>query len=375
MKAALLAAALFSPSVLASYSLVKTYSGSSFFDGWTFYGNYDNTTDGDVTYVNQSLATSDKLAYVDSSGQAIVKVDNTSLVVYNDKRNSVRITTEDYFPLGSVILFDATHLPYGCSIWPGFWTKAAQWPEGGEIDIVEGVNGMTSNQMALHSTGGCSATSSANASGTIGPTNCSAAAGCTYTETKADSYGAGFASAGGGLWATLFDSTGISIWFWGRADIPSSISSAGSSLSVADWGTPSANYPASSCDIAEFFQPQQIVIDITLCGDWAGLTSIYPETCPIVGASTANASSCYLQNVINNGNQTALSEAYFAMNSIKVYNANGTLVSASGASSSVSPTSTAAQGSKTTSGAGAGSRGALSVFAAGIGALAAWTLL
>lgn len=110
------------------------------------------------------------------------------------------------------------------------------------------------------------------------------------TETKADSYGAGFASAGGGLWATLFDSTGISIWFWGvsdecagssertadadenacsqRADIPSSISSAGSSLSVADWGTPSANYPASSCDIAEFFQPQQIVIDITLCGDW-----------------------------------------------------------------------------------------------------------
>lgn len=129
----------------------------------------------------------------------------------------------------------------------------------------------------------------------------------------------------------------------------------------------------------------------------AGLTSIYPETCPIVGASTANASSCvrsppvpvlalladqtracaaqYLQNVINNGNQTALSEAYFAMNSIKVYNANGTLVSASGASSSVSPTSTAAQGSKTTSGAGAGSRGALSVFAAGVGALAAWTLL
>ena len=49
MKSALLAAAaLYSGSALAAsnYSLVKEYSGQSFFDGWVFYDYYDNTTSG-----------------------------------------------------------------------------------------------------------------------------------------------------------------------------------------------------------------------------------------------------------------------------------------------------------------------------------------
>lgn len=28
--------------------LVKTYSGDTFFDDWTYFGTYDNTTNGDV---------------------------------------------------------------------------------------------------------------------------------------------------------------------------------------------------------------------------------------------------------------------------------------------------------------------------------------
>ena len=30
----------------AAYNLVKEFTGSSFFDGWEFYGNYDNLTNG-----------------------------------------------------------------------------------------------------------------------------------------------------------------------------------------------------------------------------------------------------------------------------------------------------------------------------------------
>ena len=39
--------------------------------------------------MNQSLATSDRLAYVDSNGKAILKVDNLTNVLYNEKRNTV----------------------------------------------------------------------------------------------------------------------------------------------------------------------------------------------------------------------------------------------------------------------------------------------
>lgn len=54
-----------------------------------------------------------------------------------------------------------------------------------------------------------------------------------------------------------------------RNDIPDSVKSATNSIDPSSWGTPSAAYPSdTACDIANFFTPQQLVLDITLCGDW-----------------------------------------------------------------------------------------------------------
>lgn len=130
---------------------------------------------------------------------AIIKVDDTSFVPYNEKRNSVRIQTQDYFTIGSVFVFDATHLPFGCSVWPSFWTSGVNWPSQGEIDILEGINLMTANQMAIHTGDGC----------TINGNSCSTGAGCTTGEKSDKSYGSAFAAAGGGVWAAQFDTTGI----------------------------------------------------------------------------------------------------------------------------------------------------------------------
>ena len=69
---------------------------------------------GSVFYVNKSSSSS--LAFVNDANRAIIKVDNTTFVPYNDKRNSVRITTQDYFGVGTVWVIDATHLPFGCSV-------------------------------------------------------------------------------------------------------------------------------------------------------------------------------------------------------------------------------------------------------------------
>ncbi|KAH9931633.1 concanavalin A-like lectin/glucanase domain-containing protein [Epithele typhae] len=319
LTAAPLAAAILASATgaTATYSLMKEFSGDTFFDDWGFYGNYDNLTNGDVTFVTKANATSEKLAYVNDAGKAIITVDNTTSVVYNYKRDSVRIATVDYYPVGSVIVFDVTHLPYGCSVWPAFWTKGINWPAGGEIDIVEGVNLMTANQMALHSDSGCSSSSSATMSGTVGSvTDCSNASGCIIEESQSSSYGEAFANAGGGVWATEYSTDGIKIWFWSRDNVPTTISAAGSSIDTSSWGTPSANWPASSCNVSEYFSGQQLILDITLCGDWAGSASVYKATCGGDGSATA----CYINNVINT--PTNYTNAYFEINYIKIFSSS-----------------------------------------------------
>ena len=42
-------------------------------------------------------------------------------------------------------------MPTGCGTWPAFWANGPNWPAGGEIDILEGVNGFTQNQVSLRS--------------------------------------------------------------------------------------------------------------------------------------------------------------------------------------------------------------------------------
>ncbi|KAI0696106.1 concanavalin A-like lectin/glucanase domain-containing protein [Cytidiella melzeri] len=338
----------------ANFTLLKNYSGNGFFDDWDFYGNFDNLTNGDVTYVNQSQATN--LAYVNPDGHAIIKVDNTSNVIYEDKRNSVRISTKEYFATGSIWVFDLVHLPFGCSVWPGIWTSAKLWPQGGEIDIVEGINQVTANQMALHTVQGCSAATGTTAINQPSITDCNSttSSGCTVVESQPNSYGQAFASAGGGVWATQFDVSGIFIWFWSRPNVPASLTTATDSLDISTWGNPSAAYPASSCNIAEFFAPQQLIIDITLCGDWAGVPSIYASTC---GGNATDPNTCYVTNVINNGS-SALSTGYFEFNYIKAFGVNSSvLVNADGSSLSSSSNSSSGTGSSSGSGSSSNSSG------------------
>ncbi|KAG7528351.1 hypothetical protein FFLO_06228 [Filobasidium floriforme] len=273
------------PTLGATYSLIESHAGSSFFDGWIYETGYDNTTNGDTTW-----SSSPSLAYVNSDNQAIIKVDNTSTVPYNEKRDSVKLLSQNWYKAGTVFIMDAVHVPVGCSVWPAWWTRGPNWPAGGEIDIFEPVNLQTTNQFALHTTEGCTATpdASLNPTGTVGTTNCDQDAnygsGCTVIGGDA---GTVFNQNGGGVYIMAFETTGITIWYHRRSDIPTFLSSTASSIDTSALGTPVASYSSSSCDISKFFASQQMTLDITMCGDYAGTASVLEATCgALVGDQT-----------------------------------------------------------------------------------------
>lgn len=172
------------------------------------------------------------------------------------------------------------------------------WPSGGEIDIVEGVNDYTNNQATIHTDPGCTIpTSNSNQlaiTGTlVGGTNCAAAQtgnqGCGVRASESNSFGAAFNKNGGGVYASTshlllltpssqkltimnlraveWDNSGISIFFFPRNSIPNDI--AANAPQPDSWGKPMAFWPSSGCDPFKFFKDHSVIFDTTLCGDWA----------------------------------------------------------------------------------------------------------
>ncbi|KAF9454127.1 glycoside hydrolase family 16 protein [Macrolepiota fuliginosa MF-IS2] len=303
-----------------TYDMVKEYAGTTFFNEWTFYDHFDNLTNGDVQFLGATEAASAKLAFVDpATNHAIIKVDNTSTVPDQQKRNSVRIQTNVMFAIGSLWTVDMLHVPYGCSVWPAFWSHSPNWPTGGEIDTFEAVNLQTRNQMSLHTLPGCKQVSPNQSANTtfIPNADCSFQTnmneGCNVLDPNTASYGAAFSQAGGGVWITEFAETGISIWFMPRANVPSAVSSNSSTIDTSTLGTPVANWPTGGCDMDTFFGPQNIIFDITLCGDLADAPGLFAQTCP---------GMCYESWVVGNGSNYAT--AYFEIASMRVFSKTGT---------------------------------------------------
>ncbi|KAH9043852.1 concanavalin A-like lectin/glucanase domain-containing protein [Lactarius pseudohatsudake] len=305
----------------SDWQLAESYSGNTFFSGWNFFTGGD-PTNGIVQYVDQATAQSSNLTSINSDGNLIMRVDTTPQVTGN--RPSVRIQSQFSFT-GGLVIMDSVHMPTGCGTWPAFWTNGPTWPQTGEIDIVEGVNDYTNNQATIHTNSGCDLPSSnvtaLGISGSIvGGTNCAALEtgnqGCGVRASQTNSFGAAFNSIGGGVYAMRWDDSGIAIWFFARGSIPSDITA---NAPVPDgWGTPSAFWPASTCNPFEFFQNHSVIFDTTLCGDWASgvwTASGIPgqeQSC----AQRTGVATCE-QFVRQNG--TALSEAYWEVKGVQIY--------------------------------------------------------
>ncbi|KAF5689390.1 endo-1,3(4)-beta-glucanase [Fusarium denticulatum] len=253
-----------------SYSLKDTYGGESFFDQFSYFTGYD-PTEGFVHYVPEAQAKDLNLTYVTPS-TAVLRVDTS--VGPNSKPNastgrfSVRIESKKTYENG-LFIFDVKHTPYGCGTWPALWlTDRYNWPNHGEIDVMESTNkAEDGNQMTLHTTGDCSMDVRREETGKTLQKNCNHEkddnAGCGVL-SKPSGYGTVFNKNGGGVMAVEWRHEGIRMWQFGRDSIPSDIK--GNNPKPNTWGTAVADFPNTHCDIGTHFKNQSIIANIDLCG-------------------------------------------------------------------------------------------------------------
>lgn len=293
----------------ATYGLSENFVGSSFYSNFAFQAISD-PTNGRVNYVDQSTAQSKNLSFA-SGNTFIMRADDTTVLSASGPgRNSVRIQSNQQWST-HVLVMDIQHMPQGCGTWPAAWEVGNNWPNGGEVDIVEGVNDHGVNQATLHTSAGCTMSGQSQTGTTVG-TDCDANdnsnAGCGVQVNKGNSFGPSFNSNGGGWYAMERTNSFINIFFWERNDgsVPSDVKSGASSVNTGNWGTPVANFPDNNCDISSHFAPNNIVFDLTFCGDWAG--AVYSsDGCP---------SDC--TDYVNN-NPSAFTNAYWQLNGVRVY--------------------------------------------------------
>ncbi|WVQ93687.1 hypothetical protein IAU59_000763 [Kwoniella sp. CBS 9459] len=294
-----------------SYTLARKYVGQDFFDGFDF-KTMDDPTHGRVNYVSKQEARDKGLAHVADGNTFVMKVDDHHTVGPHQRgRDSVRIESQEDFGNG-VIILDVLHMPTGCATWPAFWTLGAgNWPNGGEIDILEGVNGVGTNQATLHTSSGCTMPNHINATGTQLDTNCAITSsenlGCGVRDRRSESFGGAFNREQGGWVAMQRAEDGIQMWFWPRhSNVPEDVKKGDQKVNPDKWGTPFAAFPSTHCSISDHFDQHKIIFTTTLCGDWAGATygqSGCPGTC---------------QSHVD-GYPGAFQYAYWKINALRVY--------------------------------------------------------
>ncbi|OLN84961.1 putative glycosidase C21B10.07 [Colletotrichum chlorophyti] len=238
-----------------SYKLSDTYSGENFFDKFDYFNTYDPS--------NLTYATSDT---------AVLRVDTavgpTSTPDASTGRFSVRVESKTQYDKG-LFIFDVKHTPYGCASWPALWfSDPNNWPDAGEIDVMEAINkGTDGNQMTLHTTGGCQMDVKRKQTGSTLQNDCKNStngnAGCGV-ESGESTYGSAFNGKGGGYMAMEWRDEGIRVWQFARSEVPSDITNQAPDPST--WGTALADFPNTSCDMGSHFKNQSLIINIDVCG-------------------------------------------------------------------------------------------------------------
>lgn len=260
------------------YSLNWEARGHNFFNDFTFM-----TVDemhGAAEFVSKEQAFAEGLAWADD-GHAGIKVGARSATPM--KRKSVNVHTNYAWDpnAGFLAVMKYRRLPVGPGMWPSFWTMNSDvlWPGGGELDILEYASDQRS-AVTFHTDRACwldkgrmDAFANAHFSGRengMVRTNCRTnyfqnLLGCTPRQKGLT--GQAHASTPGIL-AMEWNSQHIKVFKIPEGQIPQDLQHGSPNPDTWDqWVI--AYFPfAPGCE--GIAGPQELVLDIGLCGDWAG---------------------------------------------------------------------------------------------------------
>ncbi|KAG9584997.1 glycoside hydrolase family 16 protein, partial [Aureobasidium melanogenum] len=317
-----------------AYHLLEQHSGISFFDGFDFFTDAD-PTHGSSNYTSRPIAANLKMIGVvlnddGSAPSAHIGVDSTTVTA---NRPSIRLTGKQSYN-HALVLADIKHMPTGCGVWPALWMTGPSWPLSGEIDIVEQVNGHDYNTATLHTSASCTITGTSRGqsdlfSGTLMTPDCdvnsptqSKNAGCGIRAPSNETFTVGnescvhstagdaFNAQKGGVYAMLWTSAGVSIYFFPRDYIPNDIKA--NTPDPSTWTSkPQAVFSGNGCNFDSHLKDLQLVINTDFCGDWAGNTWESDGCAAKTGVATCAE---YVQN-----NPKAFETSYWLFNSISIY--------------------------------------------------------
>lgn len=223
--------------------------------------------------------------------------ESTASNAYNKtKKRSIRIGTKNKFN-GGLFVCDVQHIPEGKGVWPAIWLTGPDWPNEGEIDIIEGIGGSSINSTTLHTKLGCyqDIPKIINRDCNAGDKQ-KATQGCGVQGPN-NSFGKAFNDNQGGVYVCewIYDGT-IKVWLFNRDEFAKV-----NQTSPSTWKNPYVTF--NPCK--GFFNNLTFIINTTLCGDWAGATFT---------KDTNSIGKC--NNYVG---ANALPDAYWIINYIKVY--------------------------------------------------------
>ncbi|GAA5840536.1 hypothetical protein JCM3766R1_000691 [Sporobolomyces carnicolor] len=236
----------------SGYQLTTHAAGQDFFDLFNFESHSSNG--GMANFVDQATAWKEELVGVkDNRAHIRVSPDGSG-----STRDSVRLVSKQRYSEG-LYVWDVERMPQVCGAWPAIWSTGENWPQGGEIDIVEYVSHQSMNSFSVHTGEGCWAGSSGYSGRAMlasqNALNCNADAtasqGCGFRTKRNNTAGIGANYNGGGVYVLEWSSAGIKAWMFERDQVPNDLKS--QAPNPGSWST-----------------PDMFVVSTDLCGTWAG---------------------------------------------------------------------------------------------------------